>query len=139
MPFLLEDAIIETCLADTQLTALIGQRIVASPELEQSTSYPAVNLRMVSDVPTFSHGGDSGRSVARVQFDIYGTCQRDVRMVGWHFTRMFSARRSPIGVSQNMPCFTQQLNAISAPKEPGRKIFHFIMEFSFAYNRRIDV
>lgn len=86
------DQIINQLLAAQEgLTAIVGSRIYPH-HLPGDATFPALVFRQVSGKPDYSHDGDSGLDVARVQFDAYGTTKAQAGQINAQVRALLSGK-----------------------------------------------
>lgn len=94
-----EEALFSFLVADTDLTALVGQRIYPLLLPQQPTT-PAISYQRISTTPLYALNGNQQLTKVRIQFDIFGATLADAKSVAEALHSRLDAYRGLMGSVQ---------------------------------------
>ena len=117
--------------ADTTLSALIAKRYY--PDVApQSASVPYIVYTDISLATDQDLNGTNGNRTTRIQFDVYATTKAKARTLREALLALFDGYQGTLRAGAVVIQHTQLANLRSG-FEPGDKVYHYGMDFTFDY------
>ena len=129
-----EQGLLTELLADTDLTAHVGERIyyVVAPQTAQT---PYIVFFKVDSTPVMSHQGNSHFERARFQFDIYHTTLYECKQIAEHLQAKLQGLNELIGTGDavRVEGILYLGESQFYENEDNAKLFHLVEDYEVPY------
>ena len=129
---MLDDSLYDYLQTFVGITNLVGTRIWpdALPQKPVKPVMPAMVWQCVSDVPAYSHGGDSGLDEARYQFTCWGSTPLQVRQLA---IQVRVALGGKVVALPDGTKFRSLIESMRRSDEPTTGLYRFIVDVNFLH------